>query len=313
MVSFKEFYRKFLTENVSEGVKTSDSKSDKFEVKITENIRKFIDNNRKNIPSLEFCEVSHSTDEDAKYFSDILVSNNGNNVWIEVKLNKYAELGGPSYKYIDGKWTCTTGDDPLMNYYLELLDQNSGKFIDFCRQKLGDDFRLPKDLPDVMDQWKSAGMVDDTDNDVLFITEKIEIEDFGKRITDFYVNTKNERVYYIQVGRNLYILDRNYNPLALKTRDGGALRTFEEAHRKGRIQFRAKRLQKKLKDGTKDFYNITCDIKILADDEFKDDGQYFCSFDEEIKFPIIDLGNTGDLIHDDNTEDGKPATGKDKE
>jgi hypothetical protein len=79
-------------------------------------------------------------------------------------------------------------------------------------------------------------------------------------------------------------VDPQYNPLGLKTRDGGELKPLSEAYRIGRIQFRAKGIDKKLKDGDKYYYSIVCDVKILADDE-KEEEEYNCSLKSEDKFP----------------------------
>lgn len=72
--------------------------------------------------------------------------------------------------------------------------------------------------------------------------------------------------------------------------DGGELKTLSEAYRIGRIQFRAKGIDKKLKDGDKYYYSIVCDVKILADDEKDDEPEYRCSFKSEEKFPMTDNG-----------------------
>ena len=133
--------------------------------------------------------------------------------------------------------------------------------------------------------------MDDTDNDVQFITDKIPLEGFGDIIAEYYKTAKYEPVYYIQVGDDLYIVDPRYNPLGLKTKDGGDLKPLSDAYRLGRIQFRAKGLDKKLKDGKKYYYSIVCDVKILADDENKDETPYECSLKSDYKFPIIENSN----------------------
>ena len=137
-----------------------------------------------------------------------------------------------------------------------------------------------------MDEWKKAGMIDDTDNNVLFITEKIEMEEFGKKISEFYQTAKREPVYYIQIGDELYIIDSNYNPLNLKTHDGNDLKPLSEVHKRGRIQFRAKGIEKLVGGKKKYYYNITCDLKILKD-ENKDETEYNCSFSDESKYPKV--------------------------
>lgn len=274
---------------IGEGTKTSDTKSDKFEVEIKNNIEKFLSSQEEPIKSLK---VSRYEGTDTKFYSDVKITNPSNekNVWVEVKLNKYANLGGPSFKYQDGQWTCTTSDeeDHLTQFYLDAINKGSEKFISFCKSYLKtDDIRLPKDFsPELIDAWKKSGSVDDTDNDVQFITDKIPLEGFGEKIAEYYKTAKYEPVYYIQVDDELYIIDPEYNPLDLKTRDGHELKTLADAYRIGRIQFRAKGIEKKLKDEVKYYYSIVCDVKILADDE-KDKTEYVCSFKSESKFPII--------------------------
>lgn len=273
---------------IGEGTKTSETKSDKFEVEIKNNIEKFLSSQEEPFKSLT---VSRYEGTDTKYYSDVKISNpkNNNNVWVEVKLNKYANLGGPSFKYQDGQWTCTTSDeeDHLTQFYLDAINKGSEKFISFCKSYLKtDDIKLPTDFsPELIDAWKKSGSVDDTDNDVQFITDKIPLEGFGEKIAEYYKTAKNEPVYYIQVDDELYIIDPEYNPLGLRTRDGHALKTLADAYRIGRIQFRAKGIEKKLKDEVKYYYSVVCDVKILADDE-KDETEYRCSFKSEDKFPI---------------------------
>ena len=283
----KRTFKTYLEESYKGGVKTSDSSSDKFEQKIAENVKSFCLQNGEPYSSLKVVKYDG---EDNKYYSDVKVTNpkNNINVWIETKMNKYSCLGNPSFKYSDREWKCSTTeeDNPLTKYFIDILTEHSQKFIDFCHQKLGDDFELPRDLPDVMDDWKKAGMIDDTDNNVLFITEKIEMEEFGKKISEFYQTAKREPVYYIQIGDELYIIDSNYNPLNLKTHDGNDLKPLSEVHKRGRIQFRAKGIEKLVGGKKKYYYNITCDLKILKD-ENKDDTEYNCSFSDESKYPII--------------------------
>ena len=247
-------------------------------------------------------EVSRHEGDDAKYYSDVKVTNpkNGANVWIEVKLNKYACLSQPSFKYKNNEWTCTTGgDDDLAKLYIAALTEGAGKFVDFCKEYLGkDDISLPKDLtPELIGAWKDSGSVDDTDNDVQFITNKLPLDGFGEKVAEYYKTAKNEPVYYMQVDDELYIVDLEYNPLNLRTRDGHDLKTIADAYRIGRIQFRAKGADKKLKDGNKYYYTIVCDVKILADDEKGDEPEYKCSFKTEDKFPIVGDVDTGDDVN----------------
>ena len=273
---------------LGEGTKTSETKSDKFEVQIKDNLEKFLQSSGEPLSNLK---VSRYEGSDTKFYSDIRVTNpkNEKSIWLEVKLNKYANLGGPSFKYKDGKWTCTTTkeeEDHLTQIYLEALERGSERFISFCKKYLKtEDISLPKDLsPELIEAWKKSGSVQDTENDVQFITDKVPLEGFGEKIAEYYKTAKYEPVYYIQVDDELYIVDPQYNPLGLKTRDGGELKPLSEAYRIGRIQFRAKGIDKKLKDGDKYYYSIVCDVKILADDE-KEEEEYNCSLKSEDKFP----------------------------
>lgn len=108
----------------------------------------------------------------------------------------------------------------------------------------------------------------------------------------------------MQVDDELYIIDPNYNPLGLRTRDGHDLKTLADAYRIGRIQFRAKGLEKKLKDETKYYYSIVCDVKILADKE-KEEDEYKCSFKSEDKWPIVQTESTEQT---QLTENKQPVT-----
>ena len=281
-----------------EETETSKTISNLFEVEIKDNIRKFLDS--QSDKKYNNLIVNHYEESDSKYHSDVYVENpeNNNQVWIEVKLNKYANLGGLSFKYIDGEWTCTTTDNsnPLTEFYLNAINEYGKKFIEFCKSYLKrDDFSLPKDMSDdLLDAWKNSGSIEDTENNTQFITEKIPIEDFGFLISKFYQSAKNEPVYYIQVDDDLYIIDKNYNPLGLKTQSGEELKSLEEAYRIGRVQFRVKAMNK---NNTR-YFAIVIDVKILSDKENLDK-DYSCSFKTEEKFPIIEniteINETEDL------------------
>ena len=184
MVSFLNY--------LCEGVKTKDSAGDKFEVLIADNLKKLISSAK-----LPFT-VSRQT-EDRKFYSDIKVENNGKRIWIETKLNKRASLGGPSFKYEDGKWTCTTTSDecPLGDYYVMLLEENAAAFIDFCKKKLGEKFNLPHDLPEVIYDWRKVHKKIDGRDDILSITASLPLNDFGDKIAKFYTTVKREPAYYI--------------------------------------------------------------------------------------------------------------------
>ena len=287
-----------VSEGIDEGIETSKTQSDMFEAEIADNVREFL--SRQNAP-YDMLEVSHYEGEDRKYYSDVRVSNpaNGKNVWIEVKLNKYSDYGNPSFKYQDGQWSCTTSEeeDPLAGFFLKAISDNTEKFISFCKDFLGtEDIKLPTDLtPELVQAWKDSGSVDDTENDTQFITEKIRIDGFGEMISRYYSSQKLEPVYYIQVGDDLYLIDRKYNPLDLVTKDGTELKTLAEAHRIGRIQFRMKGIERELADGPKYYYSITSDFKVLSDrnlDEEDGEKPYECSFLTKEKWPMVRNGGT---------------------
>lgn len=254
------------------------------------NIRNFLD--KQTDDRYRSLKVEHYEDSDSKYWSDIKITNpsNDNNVWVEAKLNKFANLGSASFKYIDGEWSCTTldDDDPLLGMYIDAISSNSVKFIEFCKEYLGkDDIRLPKDLTkDLVEAWKKTGSIEDTDNNTQFITNKIPMEQFGFKIAEFYKFSKNEPVYYMQCGDDLYIIDPNYNPLGLKCSNGDELKPLSEAYRIGRIQFRLKGQEKVNGTATREYYSIYADVKILSDKENLDK-EYSCSFNSEDKWPVI--------------------------
>lgn len=175
--------------------------------------------------------------------------------------------------------------------FLDALKDNSKDFIAFCRKFLGKyDISLPKELTkELVDAWRASGGVDDTDNDTQFITNKIPLERFGFKIAEFYKFSKNEQVYYIQVGDNLYIIDPNYNPLNLACRNGEPLKPLSEVYRKGRIQFRMKGQEKASGGTVKHYYSIFCDVKILADKDNMNEN-YKCSFLQPEKYPVVENG-----------------------
>jgi hypothetical protein len=99
-------------------------------------------------------------------------------------------LGGLSFKYNDGKWSCATNENSntLTNFYLSIIDKHSEKFINFCKKYFKrNDFSLPTDIDEqLIKQWKKSENISDTDNDTQFITEKIPIDEFGYLISKFY-------------------------------------------------------------------------------------------------------------------------------
>lgn len=288
MISLSKYIHKNINESVNEGIKTSETESNKFESEIADNIKNFLSNQQSPYNTLN---VEHYSESDSKYHSDIKISNPKTNkdIWVEVKKDKYACLSNPSFKYTQGNWTCTTSDDGLLgDFYINAITEHSKKFISFCKSFLKtEDINIPKDLtPELISAWKKSGSIEDTDNDVQFITEKIPLDGFGEKIAEYYKTAKNEPVYYMQVGDELYIIDSNYNPLNIRPRTGGELKSVSEAYRIGRIQFRAKGIEKKLKDDVKYYYSVVCDVKILADKE-NQDKEYKCSFKTQENYPII--------------------------
>ena len=289
MISLSKYIHKNINESVNEGVKTQETESNKFESEISDNIKNFLSKQQSPYNTLN---VEHYSESDLKYHSDIKISNpkTDKDIWVEVKKDKYANLGSSSWKYSKGNWTCSTLDDedPLTPLLLNSITEHSKKFISFCKTFLKtEDINIPKDLtPELISAWKKSGSIEDTDNDVQFITEKIPLDGFGEKIAEYYKTAKNEPVYYMQVGDELYIIDSNYNPLNIRPRTGGELKSVSEAYRIGRIQFRAKGIEKKLKDDVKYYYSVVCDVKILADKE-NQDKEYKCSFKTQENYPII--------------------------
>lgn len=165
--ALKEY--KSISKSVDE-TETSETTSNKFEVEVADNIRRFLD--AQTDEKYRNLKVEHYEGSDSKYWSDIKISNpiTDKNIWVEAKLNKYANLGSASFKYQDGKWSCTTldDDDPLLSLYLSAIENNSVKFIEFCKSFLNkDDIKLPTDLSEeLIDAWKKSGNISDTDNDV---------------------------------------------------------------------------------------------------------------------------------------------------
>ena len=293
MITFKQF----LEESVGGGVKTKDSKANKFEAEIASNVRSFF--HSQDDEKYKKLDIEHYSGDNAKYYSDIRITNpsTSRTVWIEVKKDKNACLGSPTFKYYDREWHISSKDhdNPLSQYYLNLLNTHSEKFIQFCQNELGDDFNLPEDMVDVIDKWRKYGSIDDTDNDVNFITEKIPLENFGDKIAQYYKSVKDEPVYYIQINDDLYIIDPQYNPLNLKTHDGKDLKSISEVHKNGRVQFRAKGIEKIVDGKKKYFYSIVMDIKQTAKDNItgktndtkEPEDEYICSFKTREKYPSI--------------------------
>lgn len=282
MVNFKQFF--------DESQRNKENYSN-FEIETTKGIREFLKSQEDE--KYRSLKVEHYDGSDSKFHSDIVIINSKNNkqVWVEVKKDKYANLGGFSYKFKDNKWSTTTLDEsnPLAKLYLKIIDENSKDFIDFCMKYLKkEDIELPKDLNEqLLKKWKQSKSISDTENETQFISNKVEINDFGLVISKFYQTAKIEPVYYIQVGDDLYIIDKEFNPLNLKTKDNNPLKSLEDVYKLGRVQFRVKAFDK---DGKK-YFSITQDIKILSDRNLgieQEKEQYFCSFNTKEKWPLVD-------------------------
>ena len=305
--SFKDFFFDTLENSLVDEFEVAKTASNKYEVEIKNKIRKFLDS--QDDKRYNDLEVEHYEESDSKYHSDVYITNpkNGKQVWIEVKLNKYANLGGLSFKYDQGNWTCTTAeeDNPLNLFYLDLLNKNGQKFIDFCKDYLRtDDIKLPTDInDDLLNAWKISGNITDTEKETQFITNKLPIEEFGLVIEKFYQTTKEEPVYYIQVGDDLYIIDSQFNPLDLYTQNGTPLKSISEAYRLGRVQFRIKAMNV---NGER-YFAIINDVKILSDKENNDE-DYSCSFDTPEKWPVVGQINTYNDILKEKIEETKLLT-----
>ena len=98
MTSLSKYIHKNINESVNEGIKTSETESNKFESEIADNIKNFLSNQQSPYNTLN---VEHYSESDSKYHSDIKISNPKTNkdIWVEVKKDKYACLSNPSFKY----------------------------------------------------------------------------------------------------------------------------------------------------------------------------------------------------------------------
>lgn len=95
-------------------------------------------------------------------------------------------------------------------------------------------------------------------------------------------------MYYIQIADNLYIIDPDYNPLGIVTKNGSDLMSLSEAYRIGRIQFRLKGQHHTSVSGEDVvYYSVFLDVKILSDKE-NDTSSYSCSFLTPEKFPVVE-------------------------
>ncbi len=268
MKSFSEF--------IDEGTPTENSTGAKFEAEVADGVKQWLSD-------VGYPFTVSRPEEDMKFYSDVCISNGESNVWIEAKANDAANLGCPSFKYQDGEWSCTTTDGAVADYMLDILKENSGEFIDFARDVLGREPELPADLPDIMDAWTETHSFDSgTKEGKLYLFDAVKIDKLGEKVTKFYQTAKREPAYYIQVADDLYILDKRWNPLNLKTKDGKDLLQFKDVFRSGTAWFRAKGGYKTSVD--KYYYSIVVDVK--ADhSELPELNNYACSFTDREKWP----------------------------
>lgn len=82
-------------------------------------------------------------------------------------------------------------------------------------------------------------------------------------------------------------MDSRYNPLGLRTADGEELKSLSDAYPVGRIQFRAKSVERDLKGGDKQYFSVVCDVKTVADGQ-SDESGYRCSFVSDGDFPKVE-------------------------
>lgn len=285
---------------INERAKTADTEADRFESKVAEGLERVLA-----AAGLSGKFKVSRPDVDRKFYSDVAVGNGSDRVWVECKLNKYANFGGPSFKYRDGAWSCTTGDDGFMTGYMtELVQEHAKEFVSFCEtrlrrflEKAGRGLQIPTDLPLVIEEWKKV-RAKDGDGDTLYICDPIKVEDLGQRVVSYYQNVKREPVYYAQVGDTLYQLDRRYNPLNLETQDGGELPLLAEAYPNGTFWFRAKGGYKA--STGKYYYSIQCDVKVQGETA---ETESRCSLADERLFPRIKDMKKKNLIAEDGEDE----------
>lgn len=144
-------------------------------------------------------------------YPDVLITHNGKEVWLEVKMNHTDNLANPRVSYNNGLWN-TTYSTPAAAAAVKILnsDPNAAQFIN----KIAAYSEIPLEnisVPTTKTGLKSPHAVPlavmknyfDQEAETRYISI-IESVDLGAIVTEHYTNGKTQPAYYMQAGDDLY-------------------------------------------------------------------------------------------------------------
>ncbi len=215
MKSFKKYYN-VLSVNESPA-------SDAYEIAVAKVINSWISDNgkaiRPKVPST---------------FPDVKVAKDGQDVWVEVKMNHTDPLAHPRFYYKDGKWN-SNNKTPIGKTLVDILnsDKQSLQFISDLKEflKNGNTTKEYKDLdkiyipasapglkdPNAVAKEDMAAFLKTRPNKYVYHNSNINLNTL---VRDHWENkgdpVGSAPVKYIQTGDDLFIINKNDNPLNIK-------------------------------------------------------------------------------------------------
>jgi len=211
--TFKEF---FLEQQNYNSVRLDESKnSDEYEKAIADNINKI---GRENKINLHAERPKAST-----AYSDVLCTYNGNEAWIEVKMNHTDNLSNPRFYYENGKWA-STYKTPVAQVCVDILNssEEAKQFIEDLAEFAKSAGVNPEKLslfstkgglkkPDVVQLDTMYNFCEKRGSRYILTEENYDIGELARAHYGLGENGK-AKASYIQTGDDFYRLS-NKNPL----------------------------------------------------------------------------------------------------
>lgn len=182
--------------------------SDKFEKDIAENINKI-------------SGITAKRPIVGTQYSDVKITYNNKNAWLEVKMNHTDNLSNPRVFYKNGVW-CTTYKTPTASYAIELLNKSTKtkKFLKDLSKFTGIPIKNIK-IPTTKGGLKESGAVPLHIMKMYFeqpgvnrYIAKEEDVNMGRLVTEHYTIGKSEPAYYMQAGDDFFKIS-NTDPFKL--------------------------------------------------------------------------------------------------
>lgn len=147
-------------------------------------------------------------------YSDIKLSYNNINTWLEVKMNHKDNLSNPRVFFDGYKWD-TTYKTPTAKYAIDILNKSAftKQFIDTVKEYSGQStIKIPTTKSGLKDPNAiSLDMMKEIFKNKIWDNRYIAIEDnvdIGKLITQHYTEGKAEPAYYMQAANDFYLISK---------------------------------------------------------------------------------------------------------